>query len=898
MSWGRYFRRRQWDVERAREIEAYLETEAAENIARGMSIDDAAAAARRKFGNPALIREEIYQMNTVNWVENTWQDLRYGARLLRLNPGFFAVATISLILGIGANAAIFQLLDAVRLSLLPVSRPEQLARLRIVKNDHCCSGSFTARNSDFTYAQWEQIRAHSQAFSSVFAWGDHRFNLADGGEIRWAEGLWVSGDFFKTLGVNPLLGRLISGADDVRGCGSPPVAISHDFWQRQFGADPNIAGKDILMDGHRLQVSGVTPAGFFGVEVGKNFDVALPVCAEPLIEAHDRHLEKRDHWWLAIMGRLKPGWAIERTAAQLNSISGAVFEATVPPNYRPGAARYYAGYKLTAVPGGSGVSKLRGTQPDPLDLLLAISGLVLLIACANLANLTLARASAREREIAVRMAMGADRFRLVRQLLAESMLVAFTGAAGGIVVAQLLSRYLVSTLSTEENPVFLELRPDWTVLAFTASLGILTCIIFGLYPALRATRTAPVAAMKSEGHGLTASREKFGIRRALVVGQVALSLVLLVGALLFVRSLRNLLTLDAGFREDGVLIAGVDISRLNYSKERRAALYEELLKRLRATPGVQDAATTQIVQLSGNGWNEPIEIPGQQSKDHPEPWFNRVSAGYFSTMGTPLLAGRDFDDRDTTGAPEVAIVNEKFSAKFLGGANPIGKEFRVLKGPGEPQYVYRIVGIVKNSKYIELREDFPPTVFVAASQNEEPDVGQWFIVRSDTSPGLLMPQLKRAILVSPGISLTFQMFKTQIRESLLRERLMATLSGFFGFLAAMLATVGLYGVISYMVARRRNEIGLRIALGADRGDVLRLVMREAGLLLILGLILGTALSFAAARAATSLLYGLQPSDPITIMLAVALLATVALVASGIPALRAARLNPMAALREE
>lgn len=897
MSWRKYFRRGQWDTERAREIEAYLEIETTENIARGMSIYDAAAAARRKFGNQALIREEIYGMNTVNWIDSTWRDLRHGARLLRLNPGFFAVATLSLVLGIGANAAIFQLLDAVRMRMLPVPHPEQLARLQIAKNDHCCSGNFSARNSDFTYAQWEQIRAHSEAFSSLFAWGDHRFNLADGGEIRWADGLWVSGDFFKTLGVSPLLGRLISGTDDIPGCGSPAVVISHSFWQRQFGADPQVAGKEIPIEGHRLQVSGVTPAGFFGVEVGKNFDVALPVCAEPLIEAHDRHLEKRDHWWLAIMGRLKPGWTIERAAAQLNSVSGAVFEATVPANYRPDGARYYAGYKLTALRTGTGVSQF-GAHPEPLYLLLAITGLVLLIACANLANLMLARASAREREIAVRLAMGADRFRLIRQLLAESMLVAFAGTAGGILVAQLLSRYLVSMLSTEGNPVFLELQPDWTFLAFTASVGILTCILFGLYPAIRATRTAPVAAMKSDGRGLTASRKKFGIRRALVVSQVALSLVLLVGALLFVRSLRNLTTLDAGFREDGVLIAGVDISRLNYSRERRAALYDDLLQRLRATPGVQSAATTQIVQISGNGWNQPIEIFGQRSKDHPEPMFNRVSAGYFETMGTPLLAGRDFNDRDTTASPEVAIVNERFGAKFLGGANSIGKEFRMLPGPGEPQHVFRIVGVVKNSKYRRLREDFVPTVFLAAGQNKEPDVGGWFLVRSATPLGSLMPQLKRAILVSPGISLTFRVFKTQLRESLLPERLMATLSGFFGFLAAILATVGLYGVISYMVARRRNEIGIRIALGAGRANVLRLVMREAGLLVILGLAIGTALSVAAARAATSFLYGLQPSDPITIILAVVLLAAVAIVASGIPALRAARLDPMTALREE
>jgi putative ABC transport system permease protein len=838
-------------------------------------------------------------VNTLGLLESGWQDFHYGARLLRLNKGFFAVAALSLALGIGANTAIFQLLDAVRLRMLPVSHPDELAELQIAKNAHCCSGSFSNRRPNFTYAQWQQIREHQQAFSSIFAWGDTTFNLAESGQVRFAQGLWVSGDFFKTLGVQPLLGRLITHEDDVPGCGSPGAVISYAFWQRQFGGDPEVLRKNVWLDGHRLNILGVTPANFYGVEVGRNFDVAVPVCAEPLIAGEDSHLAKRHHWWLAIIGRLKPGWTVNRAAAQASAISPTVFGNTVPPNYRADTAKYYATYNLTAVPAGSGVSSMRKYYEEPLMLLLGIAGVVLLIACSNLANLMLARASTREREMAVRLAIGASRGRLIRQLLAESLLLTLIGAGIGAFLAQFLSRYLVSFLTTADNPVFVELTPDWRVLGFTAALAILTCILFGLTPALRATRTAPSAAMKAAGRGLTADRQRFGLGRMLVIGQIALSLVLLVGALLFVRSLRNLLTLDAGFREDGLLITGIDISRLNLSPVRRAVLYREIVDRLRRTPGVDQAASAGIVQISGDGWNDIIEIFGQHSAKPLTPWFDRVSAGYFRTMGTPLIAGRDFDDRDTTSSPEVAIVNEQFCNKYLGGKNPLGKQFRILAGSGEAQHVYQIVGLVRNSKYQSLRDNFQPLVFVAETQNKEPGFGINFVVRSSAPLGSLMPAVEQAVLrMNGGISLEFQVFKTQVRESLLRERLMATLSGFFGFLAGVLATVGLYGVIAYMVARRRNEIGIRIALGADRRRIMNLVVKEAGILLAAGLVIGTALAAATARTASSLLYGLRPTDPATIGFAITLLVIVALAASFVPALRASRVEPIEALREE
>ena len=405
---------------------------------------------------------------------------------------------------------------------------------------------------------------------------------------------------------------MITNEDDRPGCGSPGAVISYPFWQREFAGDAQAIGKTISLDGHPVEIVGITPAEFFGVEVGKSFDVAVPTCAEPWINGENSHLAKRHHWWLAIIGRLKPGWTVAGAAAQARAMSPAVFESTVPPNYRPDAAKYYAQYKLTANPAGSGVSSLRQTYEEPLLLLLGIAGLALLIACANLANLMLARASTREREMAVRLAIGADRGRLIRQLLAESLLLAVTGAVAGAVLASFLSRYLVSFLTTKDSPLFVELGADWRVFGFMAGLAILTCILFGLTPALRASRAVPASAMRASGRGLTADRGKFGLRRMLVISQVALSLVLLVGALLFVGSLRNLSTLDPGFRENGLLITGVDISRINFPAARRAALYQELLSRLRAIPGVEGAASASIVLITGRVLERHDRNPGQR----------------------------------------------------------------------------------------------------------------------------------------------------------------------------------------------------------------------------------------------------------------------------------------------
>jgi putative ABC transport system permease protein len=833
-------------------------------------------------------------------LETLAQDVRYGIRQLKQSPGFTLVAVLSLALGIGANTAIFQLVDAIRLKMLPVSHPEELVSLDFQKGSRR-SGWWSSRSSRFTYAHWQEIRTRQQAFSGVLAWSAARFNLASGGEARFPEGLYVSAGFFRELGVNPILGRTFTAEEDGDTCGSPGAVLSHAFWQREYGADPGILGRSISLDGYPIPVVGVAPASFFGVEVGNRFDVALPLCADRLLADDKKGRIPVPHgWWLSIMGRLNPGWTPERATAHLMALSPAIMQATLPPIYKSDTVKGYLQNKLEATPSGTGVSGLRRQYERALWLLMATTGLVLLIACANLANLLLARASVREREVAVRLALGASRWRLVRQFLVESLILALSGAALGAGLAQVLSRSLVNFISTRNSPLFVGLAMDPRVLFFTAALAMLTCLLFGLIPALRATHLEPAATIRAGGRSMSAGRERFGLRRTLVATQVALSLVLLVGALLFVRSLRNLLTADSGFRAEGILTVGLDFSKAQYPPERRLGLYRELNEKLAALPGVVSAAQVMMTPVSGAGWNNSIGPDGTTAAaSGKEAEFNRAGPGYFRTMGTTLIAGRDFDDRDTLNSPKVAIVNEVFARKYFGSDNPVGRTFHLEAEAGKPEPLFQIVGLIKNTKYYELREEFRPIGFFPMAQEDKPWAGANYVLRMSGSPTVLMSAVKDTVsAVNPTAGIEFRSFSEQLQESLLRERLMATLSGSFGFLAGLLATLGLYGVISYMVARRRNEIGLRIALGADWGRVVRLVLREALLLLAVGLTAGIIISVWAGRAAATLLFGLQPYDPISLLGATALLAAVALAASYGPARRAASLPPMVALREE
>ena len=834
-------------------------------------------------------------MNTIGFLDTIWQDLRYGVRLLRLNPGFAVVAILSLALGVGANTAIFQLLNAVRLRALPVSHPEQLAEIKIVGGGGR-EGSSNGTHAILTNPLWERIRDRQEAFSSVFAWSSPPFELSAGGESRRAQGLWVSGDFFRTLDVHPLIGRVLTAADDQRGCAAPPAVISYGFWQREYGGNPAALGRSLTIDGHAYDVVGVTPGDFFGVEVGRAYDVAVPLCAEPYSMGGDSWLDRKDAWFLGAMGRLKPGWSLEQATAHLDALSPSMTAETLP-NYRPEDAKRYLAFRLGAFPASTGVSNLRHEYEAPLWLLLATTALVLLIACANLANLMLARAAAREREIAVRLALGASRLRIGRQLLAETLLIAAAGAGIGAWMAQTLSRVLVAALTTQNTRVFVDVTSDWRVFMFVAILASVACGVVGVVPAIRATATSPGAAMKAGSRGSTDTRDRFGLRRVLVVVQVALSLVLVVGALLFVGSFRNLMTMDTGFRRDHVLAASVDLRRTGIPVERLRVADAELLDRLRGVAAVDDAAQVRNVPMGNSFSNRDVVIDGVVRTENVN--FNAISDRYFSTIGATLLAGRDFARRDSATAPRVAIVTRSFARVFFQGANPIGRTFQLDQPPGTPRPSFEIVGLAADSKYNDLRDPFEPLIYVPVAQDDLSPASLRLVIRSSAGTASVLAAVTAlAREIDPASIVSLRTMESQVNDSLMRERLMATLSGFFGVLAAVIAMIGLYGVVSYSVVRRRNEIGIRMALGADRHQVVRMVMREAATLLAVGLAVGTVSALAAAQSARALLFGLTPHDPLTLVTAAAALAAVAALASYLPARRASRLEPTEALREE
>jgi predicted permease len=896
MSWSRFFRRGRWDDERARELEDYLLHEIDENVGRGMSVGAATQAAHRKLGNMARIREEIYEMNSLPLIDPLWQDLRYGSRLLLKNRTFSIVAIVTLALGTGANAAMFQLVNSVRLRTLPVERPQELATVGIDTHEKGRTGRFMGRRPMFSEPLWRAIASEQQPFSRVFAWGITTWNLATDGEYRPAQGLYVSGGYFDSLGVAARVGRVLSETDDRPGCTDPGAVLADGFWHARYGGNPSVIGQTISLDGRAFRIVGVTPPQFFGTEVGRTFDVAVPLCAEPLLRGAQSGFGRADVWFLDMMGRLKPGWSIDRAKAQLATISRGLFHANVPATYDALTVKDYLAFTVTAEPASTGVSGIRRTYATQLWVLLGATGLVLLITCANLANLLFARATARQREIAVRLAIGASRRRIVRQMLSESFLLAAAGAALGVLVARWLSQSLVAYLSTESSRIFVDLSPDWRVFGFIAALAAIACLLFGLSPALQATGTNPGRAMQPGGRLTTDSRERFTIRRTLVVVQVALSLVLVVGALLFGRSLQKLVTVDPGFRQEGLLTVDVDIRRSPVNEQARAAAYEQIVERVRAVPGVISAAEAGIVPLSGSGWNQTAIINGERKG---VTYCNRVGPDFFRTMQTRLVAGRTFGPEDRPGGTETAVVNETFARKFFGGRNPIGRTFEMDRSPGAPQVIYQIIGLVQDTKYYQLREEFLPIAYFAAAQEREVGAFLDLVVRSDLPAASLAPTLTRAIReVVPGSTVALESIRTYVRDGLVTERLMATLSGFFAVLATLIATIGLYGVMSYMVTRRKIEIGIRMALGANPTSMIRMVIGESIVLLVAGVLLGAALAALGARAAATLLFGLKPWDPPSFALAVAGIALVSLLAAWIPARRAARLAPTIALRED
>ncbi len=904
------FRRRQFNQELDDEILFHMENRAAELERSGLDPAEARFQARREFGNIGRSKETTRRAFGAAAFEAMLRDLGYGARQLRRSPGFALTAILSLALGIGANTGIFQLLNAVRLRSLPVRNPQQLMEVKIAGD-----ARFGTHNSwdSLTYPLWEQMRDHQESFSGVFAWSFGDLSFGPGESTHNVRIAWVSGDAFSTLGVRAAKGRLLDSDDDRKGC-APSAVLGYGFWQRQFGGEDSAIGSSVVLsDRYELaevpfSVLGVADPQFLGLEVGRPFDIALPFCAkERLYRSDDAEasLGNRSLFWIGVIGRLKNGVTANQAAKQLEARSAPWFEAAAPNDYDAATLGVWRTYRLTAEPRPRGIGQLRDNYESPLWLLLGIAGLVLIIACVNLANLLLARSNARVREYAVRMALGATRARVVSQLFWESLLIAVCGGIAGTALAAVLSRAVVQVVGMQVHlDLGLNWRSglDWRVIAFIAGVAIAASLSFGLSTALYATRANAIRGASAGVRNATLDRGRFTFQRILIAGQIAVSLVLVVASLLFVRSFHNLLSIDPGFQQQGLNYFFVDFVRAGLPKPGMRPFASSLLDQVRTVPGVQSAALSTYLPLAGGNWMLLIHVPGHQEDPGEDAacQFAWVSPQYFATMGIPLKAGRDFQESDSSGSPRVLVVNQDFVQKyFKKNENPIGRTVRSLREPNYPDTLYEIVGVVKSTRHTDLRAPHVPVAYAPDLQHPNIYPAETIAVRSNLPLASLTKSIGDKLRQTPGVRMNATLnLRENVLAGLSRERLLAWLSGFFGALALVLATIGLYGVVSYMVSARRNEIGIRIALGATQPAVVTLILRQTAMVLIAGLLAGSALSFALSKSVSSLLYGLAPDDPLSFAGAAALLFAIGLAASGIPAWRSAHLDPNVTLREE
>ncbi len=818
-------------------------------------------------------------------------DIRNALRALKATPVVTSVAVLSLALGIGANTAIFSLVNGLLLRALPVRNPERLVLLD---------------RGSWPNPVWEQIRDRQrECFDGAMAWSATRFDLARGGRAEFIEGLWTSGGFFEVLGVPAVLGRTFQASDDRRGGGGdgPVAVISYDFWQRRFGGAADAVGKAIMLDRVPFTIIGVTPPGFFGPQVGRAFDVAIPIGTEQLMHGKDSRLDNRSTWWLSIMARLKRGQSAKEAEDRLRAIQPMIRDATLPSGWRPEHLKTFLreGFELKSAAGGP--SFLRERYGRPLLTLMVIVSLVLIIACANIANLFLARAAARRRELSLRIALGASRIRLAAQMLVESLMLAGLGAGLGILAAGWGASLLVGQLSTLKNTILLDLAIDWRVLLFTTAVAVTTALLFGTAPAVRAARVEPIEALKSQGRGF-AGESRRALSNPLVVGQVAISLVLLVTAGLFLRTFSGLSNLKLGFDRDPVMIVRMDAQRSSAEPSQRPFLYQSVRDAVASVPGVSHAGVSVVTPVSGSTWNNTLEFPDEPQLIERERTVNMnlLSPDWFATYGTSILAGRDFARQDRPGSAPVAIINQAFAKKFFGGTNPIGRTFRKAARPGKQPLSWEIVGLVEDSVYRSLRDPLSPTFYLPFEQW----VGEYMPPDANLSiralggrPELLVKSLMEAISsVDKDLSLSFLTLSDQIDSSLAQERLVAMLAGSFGTLALLLAGIGLYGVTAYSVGRCRREIGIRIALGAMPSSMVRQVVGRVALLVVLGIALGAAVSVWASQFVEKLLFGMKPHDPSTLVGAAAVMAAIGALAGWLPAYRATRIEPAEVLREE
>ncbi len=828
------------------------------------------------------------------------QDLRFALRTLRKSPLFTMVAVLSLALGIGANTAIFTLIHQLILELLPVKHPEELVLLT-ARGQHY--GSNTGSNA-LSYPMYQDIRDKNQVFSGMFCKYGTTLSLSFEGRTELVSGELVSGNYFPVLGVGAAVGRVFNASDDLIQGGHPLAVLSYGFWKTRFGGDRNAIGARILVNGYPLTIVGVSQAGFDGVEVGTSPQIRVPMLMKKEMTGGAFYsLNDRRGRFAQVFGRLKPGMTLEAAKAGLQPLFHQILQMEVQEKEFAAASEYrkqqFLKMWMDVLPASKGRSDLRRQFTNPLWALMAIVGLVLLIACSNVANLLIARATARQKEIAVRLALGASRRRLICQLLEESILLSAAGGLAGLGLAVWMDQTLIRFLPLGVTPLTVSSVPDGRVLAFTFAVAVLTGLVFGLAPALQATRPELAGTLKDQA-GSVVGGTAVGLRKTLVVAQVSLSLLLLIGAGLFIQSLRNLRDLNPGFHTENLLTFAMDPTLNGYKPERSLQFYRELTERMNGLPGVKSAALAVVQILDGNEWDQTVTVEGYTTKQGESvgPHMQFISPRFFGTMGIPVLLGRDFTIRDDKGAPMVAIVNEKFARRYFGGANAIGRHVGLGGNPGTKTNI-EIVGVVKDTRYESLRDEIPHELYLAYRQMPFV-VGMTAYLRTEADPQNMFSLLRRTVREVDSNVPVYRMrtLEQQLDKSLMSERLLATLSAIFGCLATLLAAVGLYGVMAYMVARRTREIGIRMALGASGGSVVWLVMREVLLLAVVGLAIGLPAAWALTRLVETQLFGIKPADPLTMIVAAIGIASVATLAGYFPARRATGIDPMRALRWE
>ncbi|HTV56913.1 MAG TPA: ABC transporter permease [Terriglobia bacterium] len=918
-----FFRRSSVEGELDDELRTHLDQQTEKYVRSGLPREEAVLRARLEFGGLDQVKEECRDSRGVNFVETLFRDIRHALRMLRRSPGFTAVTVITLALGIGANTAIFTLVDAVMLKSLPVANPKQLVRLG--DNNNCCEMTGATQNGGsyvlYSYPLYKQLRDDTPEFSDLAAFTPFLTTLTvrRSGAFGPAEpyqGELVSGNYFTMFGLHAFAGRLLTARDD--NPGSPPVAvISYYAWQQNFGLNPSVIGSTFVIDKVPCTVVGIAPPRFYGDTLRSDPpDFWLPLGTEPALSGQNSALKRPDVEWLYVIGRLKPGAKIHSVQARLTvelqqwlwqtGWAGATpkqrSNAALVENYRREIARQH----IRLTPAGGGVNIMQTDYASGLRLLVIVAGLVLLIACANVANLLLARGAASRLNSAVRMALGAPARRLLRQSLTESVLLAALGGLAGLVVAFAGTRAILLVAFRGARYVPISAAPSWLVLGFALLLSLITGVAFGLAPALAASHANPSEALRGAGHS-SGDHASFA-RRSLVVLQVALSAALLVGAGLLTESLRNLQGQQFGFATQGRLIVHINPKLAGYTPEGLQTLYPELQRRLARIPGVLSASLSDYSPMEGKNWNQDVYIEGRKPGDSNQDLnssLDRVSDHYFETIGTRLLRGRVITDEDTPSSRQVAVIDQAFARKFFRNQDPIGQHF----GLGNASHIgeYEIVGIVEDAKFQDARLPPYPTAFMPLLQIPAADSthdGSIYIhdveLRLAGEPQNLEPAVRRALAeINPNLTVLGMMsLSEQVALNFNQDRLVTRLSELFGVLALLLACIGLYGVTSFSVARRTNEIGIRMALGANRGSILGLVVGAALTQIILGLAIGLPVALAGGRLLSSLLYGVKSADPVIFVVAALVLTGAALLATYIPARRATMVDPTVALRYE